>query len=249
MPTGAVTQRPPLVVHVIYRLDYGGLENGLVNLINAMPAQLCRHAIVCLAGFSEFRRRIRRDDVEIYSLDKRPGKDFGAYLRFWKLLRRLRPTVVHTRNLGTIDMQWISLAAGARHRIHGEHGWDAADPQGANPRMLAIRRACRPAIHAFVAVSADIARWLASSVRVASGRIHQIYNGVNTDTFNPEGAQPADLPWPTQSPERPVVFATVGRLNPIKNQGALLAAFARLVAEGGVNARLTIVGDGPSGAQ
>ena len=31
----------PLVVHLIYRLDVGGLENGLVNLINWMPADRC----------------------------------------------------------------------------------------------------------------------------------------------------------------------------------------------------------------
>ena len=27
----------PLIVHVIHQLDVGGLENGLVNLINHLP--------------------------------------------------------------------------------------------------------------------------------------------------------------------------------------------------------------------
>jgi len=27
----------PLVLHVMYRFDTGGLENGIVNLINHMP--------------------------------------------------------------------------------------------------------------------------------------------------------------------------------------------------------------------
>ena len=30
----------PLVAHVMYRFDTGGLENGIVNLINHMPACL-----------------------------------------------------------------------------------------------------------------------------------------------------------------------------------------------------------------
>ncbi len=42
-----------LVAHIIHRLDYGGLENGLVNLVNRLPAERYRHAIVCLSGFSE----------------------------------------------------------------------------------------------------------------------------------------------------------------------------------------------------
>jgi len=29
--------RVPLIVHIIFRLDVGGLENGLVNLINRTP--------------------------------------------------------------------------------------------------------------------------------------------------------------------------------------------------------------------
>ena len=43
--------RPPLLAHVIYRLDFGGLENGLVNLVNRIPPERYRHAILCLAGF------------------------------------------------------------------------------------------------------------------------------------------------------------------------------------------------------
>ena len=56
---------PPLIAHVIYRLDVGGLENGLVNIINGLPVDEFRHAIVCLAGYSDFRARIRRPDVAV----------------------------------------------------------------------------------------------------------------------------------------------------------------------------------------
>jgi hypothetical protein len=37
---------PPLVVHLIYRLDIGGLETLLVDTINRMPAREYRHAVV-----------------------------------------------------------------------------------------------------------------------------------------------------------------------------------------------------------
>jgi hypothetical protein len=142
----------PLICHVIYRLDYGGLENGLVNLVNHLPRDRYRHAIVCLAGYGELRSRIARDDVEVLSIDKRPGKDPLSYARLWRMLTSLRPAIVHTRNIGTVDLQWVALAAGTQYRIHGEHGWDASDPDGSNPRQLRIRRACRPVIHRWVAM-------------------------------------------------------------------------------------------------
>ena len=37
---------PPLVAHIIHRLAVGGLETGLVNLINHMSPARYRHAIV-----------------------------------------------------------------------------------------------------------------------------------------------------------------------------------------------------------
>ena len=241
-----MSERVPLIVHVIYRLDYGGLENGLVNLLNRLPTTKFRHAIVCLAGYSDFRKRIQRDDVEVYSLDKRPGKDLGVYVRFWRLLRKLRPDVVHTRNLGTIDMQLVALFAGVPARVHGEHGWDASDPLGVNPRTLLIRRVCRRAIQRYIAMSRDLAGWLESTVGVAPSRVAQIYNGVDLRKFSIEGSSPADFPWPNR--ERLFVFGTVGRIDPIKNQRALIEAFARLVAarpDGRASLRLIIVGAGP----
>lgn len=241
----------PLIAHVIYRLDYGGLENGLVNLVNRMPRERYRHAIVCLAGYSAFRARITRDDVEVVSVDKRPGKDFAAYGRLWRQLRRLRPAIVHTRNLGTADLQWVALAAGVRHRVHGEHGWDASDPRGEDTRALRIRRFCRPATQRYVAVSKDIAHWLHGRVGVADHRIRQIYNGVDSVRFNPQGSLPGDWPWPNDA-GGPLVIGTIGRLDPIKNQLGLLQAFARLEGAAGASRgrlRLAIVGAGPEEAR
>jgi len=234
---------------VINRLDIGGLENGLVNLLNLLPANRYRQAVVCLSGVNpRFLERIRARDVEVLSLDKRPGKDLRAYARMYRTLRRLRADVVHTRNLGTMDMQWVAAAARVPHRVHGEHGWDASDPRGLNRKSLLIRRGCRPAIQRYLAMSRDIARWLVEAVGVPQRSVFQIYNGVDTEKFSPEGRVPADFPWTGSQRSSMVVFGTVGRLDPVKNQRALLEAFAGLNRHRKVDApeaRLAIVGGGP----
>jgi len=236
----------PLIAHVIYRLAVGGLENGVVNLINGLPESAFRHAVITLAGSSDFRDRIRRQEVPVISLDKRPGKDPAVYARFYSTLRRLRPRVVHTRNLGTIDLQWIAALAGVPVRIHGEHGWDAADLHGTSPSSQRIRRACRPAIHHHVTVSKDLDRWLGTRIGVRPDRVSQIYNGVDVERFGPGRARPSDAPWGAH--EHPIVIGTVGRLERTKNQGLLLDAFARLVAPVPERSRtlwLVVAGDGP----
>ena len=107
--------RPPLVAHILHRLAVGGLENGLVNLINYMPAERYRHAIICLTDASDFRWRIQRRDVPVIALHKREGKDVAAYWRVWRALRQLRPDIVHTRNLPALGVYWP--------RGSGRHSW------------------------------------------------------------------------------------------------------------------------------
>src|SRR6476661_6024367 len=48
----------PLIAHVIYRLDVGGLENGVVNLLNRLPVERFRHAVIALTEVTPFRGRV-----------------------------------------------------------------------------------------------------------------------------------------------------------------------------------------------
>jgi sugar transferase (PEP-CTERM/EpsH1 system associated) len=244
--THAHQSRPPLVLHVVNRFDIGGMENGIVNLINTMPPERFEHAVVALSGASTIRARLRRQGVEVHSLDKRPGQDPAAQLRLWRLLRKLRPAIVHTRNYGTLDCQWVALFAGCGTRIHGEHGWDISDLDGRHAKRLLLRRLCKPVVKHYVAVSRDIARWLQEVVRVPAPDITPICNGVDTTQFSPDGPVP-NVPVCEQV-EGAFVFGTVGRIEPTKNQIALLEAFSRLVElvpGARERARLIIVGAGP----
>jgi len=129
------TDNRPLVAHVLHRFDTGGLENGVVNLINRMPAERYRHAVIALTEITAFSRRIERRDVQLIALDKPPGQGLWMYPRLRGLLRELRPAIVHTRNLGALEMALPAAWAGVPVRIHGEHGWDIEDPAGRSCRF------------------------------------------------------------------------------------------------------------------
>lgn len=235
-----------LIVHTIYRLDVGGMENGLVNLINRMPAERWRHTIVCLTHSTEFANRIQPGDVEVIELHKKPGKDLSIYPRFWRLLRTLKPQILHTRNLGTIDLAPIGALARVPIRVHGEHGWSADDPKGVNPRHRIIRRLCDWTISRYVAVSADIATWLGEVIGVRASKVRGICNGVDIDQFNAVGAKAA-LPFEGGGDEK-FVIGSIGRMDPIKNFDLLLDAVARLVIERQElrdTIRVVLVGEGP----
>ncbi len=121
----------PLVTHVLYSFDVGGLENGVVNLINHMPPERFRHAVIALAQCApDFCQRVQRADVEFISLHKPPGHGIKLYPRFYRLCRQLRPAIVHTRNLAALEFAVPAALAGVPARVHGEHGWDISDPGG-----------------------------------------------------------------------------------------------------------------------
>ena len=243
----------PLVLHVVSRFDTGGLENGVVNLINHMPAHAYRHAVMALTEVTDFKARVRVPDVQFVALNKGPGQGFKLYPRVWRLLRDMRPAVVHTRNLGPLEMQVAAAAAGTAARIHGEHGRELNDLRGDNKKLQWQRRMYAPFVHRYVALSRDLQSYLVNKVGIAAHRIDQIYNGVDAQRFQPRAGARVPVPgWPFAADEAGWVIGTVGRMQGVKDQTLLARAFVRALAlQPALRAswRLVMVGDGPLRAQ
>lgn len=239
--------RVALIAHIIHRLDYGGLENGLVNLVNTMPSERFRHVIICLTEYTDFRQRIRHPDVECFALHKRPGKDVGVYWRLWRLLRRLRPDIVHTRNLAALDSQLIAAMAGVSARVHGEHGRDVIDIDGRHRKYNALRRGLRPFVRHYIPLSRDLERWLTELIGVPPAKMTRIYNGVDNARFHPVSVR-APLPLENFAARDCIVIGSIGRMEAVKDPLNLVRAFLQLRAQApdlGERLRLVMIGDGP----
>jgi len=265
MTNSNVGAQPPLIAHIIYALGTGGLENGLVNIINRCPEDRYRHAIICLTGAESFASRLSSPHVSVIELHKNPGHDFAMYWHLWWILRQLRPAVVHTRNLAALETQVLGLFMPRCRRVHGEHGRDVNDLDGSNFKYRWLRRALRPIIHRFIAVSGDLAGWLVETVKVPATQVTQIYNGVDharfTSRFADEGTRPglANSMDPRSPPGCPTgfihqgcrVIGTIGRLATVKDQQLLICALAHILEaqpEQRSRLRCIIVGDGPERA-
>lgn len=238
---------PPLIAHIVHRLAVGGLENGLVNLINHMPRERYRHAVICLTDSTDFRDRIQRDDVSLIDLLKCEGPDFSMHARLWKVLRSLRPDIVHTRNLSALECLLPASCAGVRGRIHGEHGRDIYDLDGRNFKYNVLRRLIRPMVHRYIAVSAELREWLMHTVGVHPDRVVQIRNGVDFQRFHPRSGPRFSFGPEGFASSTAFLLGTVGRMEPVKDPLTLVRAFLHLLAtEPGADQRLRLVmiGDG-----
>lgn len=245
------------IVHIVHRLDTGGMENGLVNLVNRLPAQRFRHTIVSLTGVGAIAERIANRDVEVVTLDRRPGPLSRELPRLWRLFRALRPALVHTRNVGTLEAQIAAALARVPVRVHGEHGWEVHDIVGSDPSLLRTRRWLRRFVHAQVALSMPTREFLRGRVGVPAERLVSICNGVDTERFRPREATheaPRDFAalgapsWRADS----IVVGYVGRLADVKNPLLLVRAFEALAAQLrsrdpalAARLKLALIGHGP----
>jgi len=243
-------KKPPLIAHVIYHLGVGGLENGLVNLINHIPSERYQHAIICLKGYSDFSKRITQKNVRIVALNRREGWDFRLYVNLFNTLRNLKPDIVHTRNLATIEGQIIATVTRVQARIHGEHGRDVLDLYGKNRKYNMLRKVIRPVINNYIAVSKDLENWLINTIDVAPDRINQIYNGVDSLSFYPRKERPTNNIGPSGFfTDNTFVIGSVGRMVDVKDYPTLVRSFLQLLnKESSLHncLRLLIVGEGSS---
>lgn len=233
----------PLVVHLLHRFDTGGLENGVVNVINHLPA--FRHAVVAVTEVTAFKERVTAPDTQFFSLHKPPGQGLWLYPRVYRLLRELRPAVVHTRNLGAMEFQLPAWAARVPLRVHSEHGWDVDDLGGVNRRNQRLRRVYGAGTHRLVALSRAIESYLTGPVGFAPQRVQRICNGVDTRRFAPATSRPDT--WPFRRDEH-LVIGAVGRMQAVKDPLNLVEAFLQLRDLRPVDwprLRLAMLGGGP----
>jgi sugar transferase (PEP-CTERM/EpsH1 system associated) len=233
------------VLHVLNSLQVGGLENGVVNLVNNLDVQRFKHSICCIDSIGPMAGRIKQP-VSIFSMEKGDKRDYLISFKIAGLIKRVKPDIVHTRNWSAIDGIIGARLAGKRAVIHGEHGRESTDPEGKNVKRKKIRKALNPWISQFVAVSNELKNWLVHDVGIHPEKITQIINGVDTDTIKPaENSVQLKKSELGFSPDT-FVAGIVGRLDPVKDHETLLRAFK--IAHERHNSRklaLIIIGSGP----
>lgn len=242
-----MNDRRPLVAHVVHRFDTGGLENGVVNLINHMPEDAYRHAVIALTEITDFKQRINRPDVKFISLSKRPGHVLWIYPQLYRLFRQLKPAIVHTRNLAALETAVPAWAAQVPVRLHGEHGRDVGDFDGTSKKYQWVRRIYSPFVKHYIALSKDLAHYLVKPIGINEKRVTQIYNGVDATRFHPAPLR-QNIPGCPFNDAGLWLVGTVGRMQTVKDQTNLAHAFVhalKTAPELRDRLRLVMIGDGP----
>lgn len=227
----------PLVIHLTYVLCVGGLERVMINCIRNMQISGdFRHVIISLTEAEPITPSDLISPVDVYALAKKEGNDFSLHGKLYRLLKQLKPDILHTYNLATIEYHPIAWLAGVKGHIHAEHGRDIHDPQGLNKKHKWLRKLASPFIQRFVPVSQDLAQWLTHFVGIAPSKVTLIRNGIDTNKFQA-----------TKVRDTRLRLAIIARLTPVKDHKNLIDAMVYLsnVVSPEQMPQLNIIGDGP----
>jgi sugar transferase (PEP-CTERM/EpsH1 system associated) len=240
VPTGptAASDAPLRVMHVVYELRPGGMELGVVKVVNGLQPGRVRSSICSTRPAGELKHLLA-PEVRLFEVQRRKGNDPRLVWTLYRLFRRERPHIVHTHGWGTLLEGLVAARlAGVPIVVHGEHGTLQLRPY---QRWLQAR-AWERTDHV-LSVSGRLAERMAREIAYPLHAINTIRNGVDLSRFGrvtrAEARRALDV-----DPES-LVIGTVGRLVPVKNQGMLVDALAMLHAEG-LKATLLIAGEGPA---
>ena len=224
---------PIHVGHVLLSLRAGGLENGVVNVINGLDRREFLSTVCCLQSAGEFAGRIADARCRILEFGLRPGNDPRLVWRLARAFRSLRLDIVHTRNAEAFFYGALAARlAGVPAVVHSEHGRTFPEKWH---RALLQRWLLRGTACAF-AVSRELAEAMVTQIGVPPASFRVIYNGVDTAKF-------AAAARGARAHRDQILIGSVGRLAAVKNHRLLLQAVARLPPD--LPWRLVLIGDGP----
>jgi len=232
-----VTASVVRVMHVVYSLEPGGMEFGVVKLVNGLDRNRVSSAI-CATKPGGRLRDLVEPHVPVFEMRRRRGNDVRLVWQLFRLFRRERPHVVHTHAWGTL-IEGLVAARLARVPlvVHGEHG-----TLQLKAHQLRAQRLGWGLVDQVLSVSSRLAARMVDETRFPAHRVETIRNGVNLSRFGTlsrlEARRALGLA------ETAVIVGTVGRLVPVKDQASLLAAIA-LLAQRGVCTTVVLAGDGP----
>ena len=225
------------VLHIVLSLETGGLENGVVNLVNHADTTVFHVDVLCLRAQGALAQRVPPEQV----LFTQPAVAIAAAIkRIYQVCRAGGYDIVHTHGWATLLAGFIGARlARVPVVINGEHG--VLYDQSRLQRWL--QRCLFNAVTLNLSVCDDLVKQIAQRFAVDKQLFRVIINGVDTQKFAPDVTLRQQLRDQFKLQDEVTVIGSVGRLVPIKNYPLLLRAFAN-VRQAGYPVSLMLVGDG-----
>jgi len=239
----------PVIAEGLFSYQFGGSERVGVDL--ALEFKRRGYEVVCFAFHDSdgpMREELERAGIRCLDLNYEKSRGILRHVlyfwKFWRMLRKERVRALHVHHHGAMVLCGIpARLAGISRVVMTEHGLQAL-LEREDARRLTVRY-CRYA-SAITVVERRQFEYFNRELGFPAEKLHCIPNGVRVPVGTPALVEQKRREFGLRPDE--FAFFYVGRLNPVKDLGTMLDAFAALAAGETSLTRLYLVGDGPDRA-
>jgi sugar transferase (PEP-CTERM/EpsH1 system associated) len=235
---------PIRILHVVDHLGKGGLENGLVNLIEHLDPARFEHVVYAIRKLGPNADRLAKSRIQILCQGKLDTDSRFQAAKLARAIREVRPDVVHSRNWAAVE----SVVAGRWVRfckvVHSEHGLEADASAHEPQRRIWFRRMAYHLADRVLSVSYQLRNLHAARTGFDPKRITVIHNGVDRNRFCPDPAARIRVRRELGLAPDEFCVGCVGNLFPVKDHMTALQGMEGLAALDR-NWRLLVIGEGP----
>ena len=235
---------PIRILHVVDHLGKGGLENGLVNLIEHLDPARFEHVVYAIRKLGPNADRLAKSRVQVLCQGKQDSDSRFQVGNLAGAIRQVQPDIVHSRNWAAVEAvlagRWVRFCK----VVHSEHGLEAGVNAPEPKRRIWFRRLAYHLADRVLSVSYQLRDLHVSRTGFDPDRITVIHNGVDRTRFYPDPATRARIRQEFGIAEDQFCVGCVGNLFPVKGHLTALQGIEGLAAQNR-NFRLLLIGEGP----
>ena len=227
------------IIYLITELSIGGAQNALTRLLSGLDRASYEPYVACLYnGDGVAAESIRQLGIPVTDLGMKFKRNLGAFFRIYRLLRKVKPDILHTLMFhANIPGRIIGRLTGVPIIISSERTMEMESRFRLWLNQLTAHLADR-----ITCVSQKVADFAIREIKIPQEKIIIIPNGISMDQYShirslSEERISLGLP-------EGLLIGTVSRAHPIKGLAILLDAFAMLLIDR-PQVHLVLVGSGP----
>lgn len=220
------------ILHIIPWFGVGGAETMCETLSYELKSS--GHDVFIISLYtrdSVILERIKKNNIKVFSLDKKEGFDFKCLSRLKKLLIELKPDIIHT-HLYAFKYAFLASRRLKTRIIHTVHNLAEKETTRINRIFNYFYFRSKRVI--VVALSGIIKSSILKTYKINKNDIPTIFNGVNFSKYDIKK---------NYSIGHVFSFLHVGRFSNQKNHDCLIRSFSNLIKDC-PNCRLNLIGIG-----
>jgi sugar transferase (PEP-CTERM/EpsH1 system associated) len=242
--TGPAGDKRTTVAHVVQNLRIGGLERVVINLITGAEKKGYHSILYTLGTGGDLVAELEQQGHEVVTLQKRPGMDYILPFKLGRMFKKHGVDIVHAHNFSPLV---YGALAGRLARVSGV----IYTAHGVKTSSLKKQSLFQNfgLVDKMVYVSRDARAAAIKDGGVKDRNVMTIVNGIDLERYSGgAGGDDIELRKKLGLPDGIPIVGIVARLTPAKDHSNLFRAFKEVV-EGGVDAKLLLVGDGELAGQ